>query len=383
MTLSFLLEWSDPSRDPMLRMLETDSENQIQDQAHDTALPGLSAWLEGTIDPALLLLDLPTANAFDNPSNSTLQSQSTNADPTVSAAAKRMQTLEAVFRVMLASRPSLQTGFDQSYSSGFFTNSHTERALSTDSRRSSQLTTFIHWPTFDPKTASLPLLLAVVVVKTAYLDYSRETNVSILNTSFLELVEEYIFQKLKDDVGTSSAAERTSEDYGFDTCQAAGAIITVQCTINNPTARERVGTERIPYLSATLRKIGLMRSRHMIPLSEVDWESFAHTEAHVRLAMSLHNNCALLATFCNHPPAVAVREMTGSLPCDNDLWEAESQSAFQERQRQLPSQQPPLSFSEAINKFLNGEVAETMGSSLRDLSIHQLFVIIVGKWSLH
>lgn len=379
MTLSFLLEWSDPNRDPMLRMMESEPENQVQDQAQETALPGLSAWLEGTIDPALLLLDLPTNRLLGSISDPSQESDNSLDESYAGAAGKRMQTLEAIFRNMLVSKPKLQHGFDQSYSNGFFTSSHIDRAMSTDSRRSSQLAPFIHWPTFNPKKVSLPLLLAVMVIRTAYLDCSCDSQVSILNTLFLEMVEAYIFQELRESVDTSDPAQLMGEGHGFDNCRAAGVIISVQCTINNPTARERVATERLPYISAILRKSGLISSRHASPLGEVGWREFAHTEARIRLAMSLHNNCALLASFCNHPPAVAGREMTGSLPCQNELWEAESQSTFEARQGLLPSQDLLLSFSEASSMLLEDDLLETMSSALQNLSLYQLFVLIVGK----
>lgn len=149
MTLSFLLEWSDPTRDPMLWMMESEPENRVRGLVQETALPGLSAWLAGTIDPALLLLDLPTNGFLEGAVDSSLGSE--NSTVPISVTVGRMQSLEAVFRSMLTAKPSLQHGFDLSFNNGFFTTTHIESALSTDSSRSSQLATSIHWPTFEDR----------------------------------------------------------------------------------------------------------------------------------------------------------------------------------------------------------------------------------------
>lgn len=375
-----LLEWSDPCRDPMLKMLESEPRSAIEYQPQKAIMPGLPAWLEGTIDPALLLLDLPADDASWGSGEGLVENGDPVAKLSIAAAAKRMQTLEATFRKMLVLKPYLQTGFDAACGNSFFDKSHVERVLSAGARRSSQLATFIHWPTFDPEKISLPLLLAIVLVKTAYLHYSGDNQASILNTLFLEMVEEYIFQQLREliDQLASHPENIKSKGPAFDACGAAEVIIAIQCTINNPRARERIATERIPYLVNILRKSEMIGTRHTTSLDAVSWGDFAHTEAQIRLVTSLHNSCGLLSGFCNHPSPFTVKEMKGSLPCNNDIWHAKSQSDFEELQRMLPTGHTLPSFHQAIS-ILQADDWDLSKHPLGELGIQQLFLVVIGE----
>ena len=375
-----LLEWSDPCRDPMLKMLESEPQSAVEVQPQKAIMPGLPAWLEGTIDPALLLLDLPADDASWGPCGGLVENGDPVAKLSIAAAAKRIQALEVTFRKMLVLKPYLRTGFDTACGNRFFDISHVERVLFAGARQSSQLATFIHWPTFDPEKVSLPLLLAVVLVKTSYLHYSGDNHASILNALFLEMVEEYIFQQLREHIDQLALCPDKIKSKGpaFDACGAAEVIIAIQCTINNPRARERIATERLPYLVNVLRKSEMIGTRHIMSLDGVSWEDFAHTEAQIRLVTSLHNSCGLLSGFCNHPPAFIVKEMKGSLPCNNDLWHAESQSDFEELQRMLPSSHTLPSFHEATS-ILQAHEWDPSRNSLGKLGIKQLFFVVIGE----
>ncbi|KAF4454962.1 hypothetical protein F53441_2619 [Fusarium austroafricanum] len=377
LNLSFLLLASNPVHNSMDVTIAAEPERTSEMPAWRQRDTETTAWDVGTVDPRFLLLDLSDMlldepqNYCDTENNSWQFSGIFNAPTTsVDILSARVATLSNTLHDMAINKPHLKQGFDQSCQRGFFTASHFQNVLIFFFRRRHYHKDTIHWPTFDPDKVAVHSLLAVVLTGTVYLECLDQSPSSYLTTSLLELSEKYIYKELKSlvDQNTTPVTSR----HMLEICQAAVLMNTLEGSSNHIEARRRIASKRIPTLVATLRKSGMIGLKH---LPDESWETFIHRETCIRVAAWTFINDSLMALFCNNPPIMTAKEMTGYLPCANDIWEADSSVAFQERAEQKLIRSYPSSYNEAVAGILADEWTAVMRESFGKLDASDLFYV--------
>jgi len=181
---------------------------------------------------------------------------------------------------------------------------------------------------------ALPLLLAVALSGAAF---SRPEDVvevdPIFAKSFYQTAEAYIFHHL-DVLGLPADWTRSVlRDDAMEICQAALLMEVLQKSVNDIEIRQRMLTKRHPALVAAVRSLGILGTRHRDCTREPTWELFIQTELRIRLVAWTFHADALPPLFYNQPPSMMLSEMTGDLPCDEELWSTETEASFKEKWR--------------------------------------------------
>ncbi|KAF4339055.1 hypothetical protein FBEOM_7056 [Fusarium beomiforme] len=376
-SLSFLLQASNPVHHSMDVIVAEEPERTTEIPAWKRCEPETTNWDSGTIDPKFLLLDLSDMlldepqdyqDTVDNslqfsgifgPSNASVDTLST-----------RIAALSNILQDLAINKPHLKEGLNQSCERGFFTKSHFQNVLIFFFRRRHYHKDTIHWPTFDPDKVLLHLLLAVVLTGTVYLQCLDQSSPSFLTTSLLELAEKYIYKELKR-LSDQDMNPVTSK-HMVEIFQAAVLMNTLEGSANHIEARRRIASKRIPALVATLRKSGMMSLKHETGES---WEEFIQQETCIRVVSWTFINDSLMALFCNHPPIMTAKEMTGYLPCPIDIWEADSSVTFQERLQNRLARSYPSSCSEAVAGILAEEWTPVIMETFARLDTSDLFYL--------
>ncbi|KAF5592133.1 hypothetical protein FPCIR_5824 [Fusarium pseudocircinatum] len=337
-------------------------------------------WSSGTIDPGFLLFDIPDM-LLDEPQDygdteyDPLQFSGIFGPSTESADALSMQiaAMSNILRELTTNKPHLMDGLDQSFQRGFFATSHFQHVLVFVFRRRHYHQDTIHWPTFDPEKVSLHLLLAVVLTGTVYLQCLNQSSPSYINTSLLELAEKYVYKELKELSG--QGVSPVTSQHMLEICQAAVLMNTLEGSANHIESRRRIASKRIPTLVGAFRKAKMMSLKHEPGKS---WEDFVQRETCIRAVTWTFMNDSLLALFCNHPPIITSKEMTGDLPCPADIWEADSSTAFQERSQHRLAKSYPSSCSEAIAGLLAEDWTPAARDSFGKLDLSDLSYLSSG-----
>ncbi|SCN89180.1 uncharacterized protein FFMR_04235 [Fusarium fujikuroi] len=377
-SFSFLLQASNPTNASMDAIVAREPERTSEMPAwkHRETV----GWSSGTIDPRFLLFDLPDMlvdepQDYEYTENNMLQFSGIFRPSTESADALSTQivALSNILQELTTNKPRLKDGLDQSCQRGFFTSSHFQNVLIFIFRRRHYHQDTIHWSTFDPEKVSLHLLLAVVLTGTVYIQCLNQSSPSYINASLLELAEKYIYKELKE--LSSQGFSPVTSQHMLEICQAAVLMNTLEGSENHNESRRRIASKRIPTLVGVLRKANMMSLKHEPGKS---WGDFVHRETCIRVAAWTFMNDSLLALFCNHPPIITSKEMTGDLPCSTGIWEADSSMAFQERAQHGLARSYPSSCSEAIAGFLAGEWTPAIRDSFGKLDHSDLFYLSSG-----
>ncbi|RSL47698.1 hypothetical protein CEP53_009833 [Fusarium sp. AF-6] len=379
--LAFLLRSTDPNRESMFDTVAADLERDLASSADLSTTDCLS----GTIDPRFLLLDFSSILLYDTPDSRSTYDDTIqiplDLSPSVSADvfAARVSSIAAQLHALAATKPHLKEEFDRCCMTGFFSPGHIQNTLDAYIRRRHYYATFIHWPTFSPDKVVPHLLLAVALVGTLYLQY-RVGATYTLSAPLLELSEMFIFDELEKRL--DSGIDLTTSSEGVEICQAAVLIVSLQST-HQGGARERTATFRSPVVAAMIRRGGLVGFKHDMSPSKATWPQFVEHETRIRLVTWAFINDSLLTLFCSHPPSITVKEMCGSLPCPKELWEATSQSAFEELQRGMSNYPSfPSSFSHATSILLGEEWTDSTAASFQQQGPSNLHHIMLGFQSL-
>ncbi|KAH7018918.1 hypothetical protein EDB80DRAFT_563543 [Ilyonectria destructans] len=245
-------------------------------------------------------------------------------------------------------------------------------------QRHSQVPPTIHWPTFDPETISLHLLLAVALAG-ATLTYPRDDILSIRKLKALcETAEIFIFNNLDTVDAVIECEGEVISGATIEACQAALLIEVVQISFNCYKTRRRILSQRHTYLVAVVRSLRLFSSTHTHREERETWAEFIRAEALIRLAASAFFNDAMFVLYFNHPPSATVSEMTGDLTCDDNLWNAETEKEFGVQWALNASTRRPPRLRDLIPSILAEEWIEARGM-FQDLNIHDLHLIL---WAL-
>ncbi|KAM0441236.1 hypothetical protein ACHAPT_000543 [Fusarium lateritium] len=337
--------------------------------------------VSGTIDPRLLLLDFSDMLLYDVPDSRGAYDDLIGVPIDLGVSADvfsaRVSSITAQLHALAAEKPHLKDGFERCCMGGYFTPDHFQNTLDAYIRRRHYYATFIHWPTFNPDQVLPHLLLAVSLIGTSFLQY-RGGSTPTLSKALLELSETYIFDELQKHV--DAGTDLTTSDQGVEICQAAVLIVSLQSSAHHAEARQRIATQRNPVVTAMIRKGGLVGFRHDVPPSEATWTQFIQRETRIRLVTWAFINDTLITLFCSHPPSMTVKDMTGNLPCPNELWDATSQSAFEALQRGIQTDaSSPLCFSDAVSALASEEWTDSMAASFQRLGLSNLHHIMLGK----
>jgi hypothetical protein len=184
-------------------------------------------------------------------------------------------------RSMLDRNSGIQASFDIELSEVVFTVANVSHFLWGFFHYFHDQFPILHKPTFDSQTASLPLLLTVVLFGSMS---SNPSDMSIAIQQFFAVAEAYVFGHL-----ISRQMLRPRETWipndEVELLQAALLFLILQNNSNDLTTRRRIRLQRIPALIAAVRALGLFayKRQHLITSKErPEWQLFVSDEARVR-----------------------------------------------------------------------------------------------------
>ncbi|KPM42813.1 hypothetical protein AK830_g3721 [Neonectria ditissima] len=242
---------------------------------------------------------------------------------------------------------------------------------------------FIHWPTFDPDTASLPLLLAVALAGALFAHSPNDLSSQPLRPSqtLCDTAETFIFSNLEAfDQAPAHSYVKPSVD-AVETCQAALLMELTQSSFNCYKTRRRILTKRHAYLVAILRSLGVFRTKHMPEQGKSSWQDFMQVESIIKLAIATFFADAMFVLYLNHPPCTTISEMMGDMPCDERLWSAETEVEFEAQQTLIESSWRPPSLREMIPGLFEDQWTEVNKKILQRLSLHDLHILLWGEFN--
>jgi hypothetical protein len=136
-------------------------------------------------------------------------------------------------------------------------------------------TPFIHRPSFDIQTVSLPLLLTISFLGSVF---ATPQDDALSARCFFDLGEEYIFGLLHQ----ASTHSNHSIDERLQIIQAAVLIHALQMDSNNDGIRLRIRTHRFPAIVASMRRLDLFMTSHTLHSEFIDREQFIIEETKIR-----------------------------------------------------------------------------------------------------
>ncbi|RGP63278.1 hypothetical protein FLONG3_9931 [Fusarium longipes] len=362
-SLSFLLQASDPSHNSLDVTVAAEPERTTEEPVWKHQESEATVWVAGTVDPKFLLLSLSDM-LLDEPLDYESAENNFNFHGifnTPTTATNNLMTqvaaLSSNLQGMATNKPHLKDALDDSIQRGLFTSSHFRNAFMIVFRRRYYQKPPIHWPTFDLDKIAPHLLLAVVLTGTSYIPHLNHSSPRILTAALLELAEKYIFKELKG-LADRNMTPLTSP-HMLEICQAAVLMHSLEGSTNDVETRRRIASKRIPTLVAVLRKSGMVGLKHEPHQQEISWDEFIHRETCIRVVFWTFMNDSLMGLFCNHPPVMTVKEVSGHLPCCSEL-------------------PYPFSYHEAVSGLLAEDWTCSMKESFGRLSTSDLFFINGG-----
>lgn len=188
---------------------------------------------------------------------------------------------------------------------------------------------FIHEPSFDPETAQLPLLMALVFMGAMYSVDDRELKAA---KNLLDVVELYAFAsdvfapeaEMKRSMdGVSTPNDLETDWITFQHFQGGYLISVIQHWAGSRLSRSRAMECRYSEVIKVARKIGLTKARHM-PEDRVHQDLWMQKECRVRtINVIITLDCAFLF-FQNYPQRLTLAELDCDLPCEEDIWNAKN-----------------------------------------------------------
>lgn len=201
----------------------------------------------------------------------------------------------------------------------FFTATNITEYAATFCRKRRYHYQILHWPTITLQEVALPLLLVVALTGATYsLGHVHGSETVNQARSLYRLADSFIFRQLDRCVSEPRTPGNTTAIIQH--CQAA-LLMYALCNLwaGEATLRHLAITRRLPTIISALRQLSFIGCRHQI---REPWSVFLEREQIVRLVAWTFCSDGL-ATLCyNSPPAFALPEMTGDLPCGPTLWES-------------------------------------------------------------
>ncbi|CAN9289622.1 unnamed protein product [Alternaria alternata] len=237
--------------------------------------------------------------------------------------------LSAQYSSMLERNDAIQMAFDLQFAESVFTVGNVRHFVWAFFRYFHFSFPILHKPTFDLQTASLPLLLTLILFGSMS---SNDSDSSIAVRRFSYIAEAYVFDKLisRQKLQTPQSAFVNNEE--LELIQASLLFLVFLNNVNDLATRRRIRLQRMPSVNAAVRASGLFAHRRrpfITAQGTYDWRGFVADEMRLRVGMWTCIFETTISIFFNTPPQIATAEMTGSMPCDEDLFRAESAAEFE------------------------------------------------------
>ncbi|KAG9194397.1 hypothetical protein G6011_04432 [Alternaria panax] len=237
--------------------------------------------------------------------------------------------LSAQHTSMLERNDAVQTTFDIQYAESVFTVGNVRHFIWAFFRYFHYSFPILHKPTFSLQTASLPLVLTLVLFGSMS---SNDSDFAIGVRQFAYVAEAYIFDKLLSQQMLQAPQPACISNEELELIQASLLYLVFMHNINELATRRRFRLQRMPSVTAAVRASGLFAYRRrpfITAQGTCDWWAFIADEMRSRVGMWTCIFESTVSIFFNTPPLIATSEMTGSMPCDEELFRAESATDFE------------------------------------------------------
>ncbi|OJJ07653.1 hypothetical protein ASPVEDRAFT_88892 [Aspergillus versicolor CBS 583.65] len=314
-----------------------------------------------------------------------------------------------------SSTTTASTALETAATAGIFSSASIDRLARFCIYRLQRHFPFVHRPTFCVATASIPLLLAMIlagcVVDATYesplpVPSDRATSaVSRLQLAVdcFDIAEDFIFRlplfNLKDLAKSHIHSHSQTTTIETDTLMAAIIVVSLQIGRNDNAIRRRLRRLRLPALADAARALGLFGVAHRDRGTRDEnqrprWGSTRlQEEIGIRLATSIFLLDCQLTGCTSATPYIAVEELTRDLPCSESsfiiITELSTMPSLLEGPSSIadiPVSLPTVTLSETIH-ILVAEADAPPGDEasfwlqLRGISILGLFTVVAGMFS--
>jgi hypothetical protein len=143
-------------------------------------------------------------------------------------------------------------------------------------------TPFLHRSSFDIKTASSPLLLAISLLGSVF---STPQDDALSARCFFDIGEEYIFCLLREVITHGNHPS----DEGIQILQASVLMHALQVNSNHEGIRHRIRVQRFPEIVAAVRCLGLFACVRTTQSGLGSWQQFINDEVNIRYEFSYHS----------------------------------------------------------------------------------------------
>lgn len=396
LNLTALLNWTDPKIVSLSDMIvEQPEKDPVQTSQQEQKIRSYERWnlslqylVDDTIDPRLLLLGLIDSspdqimeydgNCSGFPPDTPFPSQAL-VGTSGHGLANRMTQLAADLQQFTACKPHLHHILDIASPNEFLTSVNCSALIAAYSRRQYyHQWPIVHWPTFNPEQAALPLLLAIMLTGDTYSYRRNEASGYVSPTSAMQrIADKYIFSHIKKFTNVENPT--TNPHEVLELCQAAFLMNCLHINMNDISLRRRVVTNRHPLLISALRRLGLTETQHELSGLSLEWHTFIYRETCIRLVTWTFLIDSLLTVYCNHPPLMSLAEMSSSLPCNDDIWEAGSLSSFNELMGNGHLSSRMSCLKAVVANLLGKDWTSAMKATYDGLSTQHLYIIIMGE----
>jgi hypothetical protein len=380
MTLSFLLNATDDQQDYITEIAVGTDPNSTPigptctEVCASTAQVSMLGEMLDSIDPTLLLASSSQGGTIDADCERSSGAEGRSyyvASQHSTALAAQIDSLAADLLSHAQSRPQFRSSYNAVGFRSFFTGKRLRRFGATFCRKRHYQYPILHWPSFILEEAISPLLLVVGLTGAAYsYGFSDDPENFIHAREFFAIADSYVFSQLNTflDQSPSPAETCIGISTALQLCQAALLMYGLDTLlVNNEAVQFAAAARRLPTLVTAIRQLGFTTLRHM---DNEDWHEFRERECIIRLVTWTFCADSLATLVYNRPPLLSALEMTGELPCDADLWDAEW-SATSNRPR---STQPVNSLRDLVSDFLDREKTPRP-----DIPLFHLQAVMCGK----
>ncbi|TLS28030.1 hypothetical protein PpBr36_02020, partial [Pyricularia pennisetigena] len=225
----------------------------------------------------------------------------------------------------------------------------------------------IHWPTFHLEEVSLPLLMVVALTGATY-SYRPGHGLENIKEArkLYHVADGFVFERLETFLRDTDAplSSQANQVKGLQLCQASLLMYGLETLSISDSAIHRIAvTERLPAIVTALRRLqtgGFLCTREQV----------------IRLATWAFAVDGLATLCCNNPPVFSMPEMSGSLPCNPALWDADSGHAFGLLRREYGA--GSLSLKGVMSRLLHG-ASKNHDCEMESLIPFELHIVICGK----
>jgi hypothetical protein len=282
------------------------------------------------LDPSILLLfdhePYSTSGVPESEHGKTLFGDFVSTQSSRSTLSTQLDLLGAELNKQAASSFGGSLFFDQQHYRSFFSISNVHRFITTFCRKRHYRYPVIYWPTFEAEKASLALLLVASLTGAAYsFDKGVGAADAFEGRQFYKIADAYVFRMLVNMMDGPMSGHSFTDS--IELCQAALLMYGLDTLPTGEIALQQTAvTMRLPMLVSALRRLDLVSVRH--GLNE-HWQTFIRREQIIRIVAWTFCADCLATLTCNKPPSFSIFEMSGDLPCDPRVWEADPDSILE------------------------------------------------------